>query len=607
MKFLLNTIIFITITLSLSAQTWESVKNSPDYIYGEGYGNSIDEADKNALSALISKIVVNVSASSSSTDRSSIKNGELDEISEFQSTVNTYTQATLTNTERIIIHNEPDAHVGRWIKRSEIEKIFASRIAKVKDLVETAQRAEQKGKVDDALRNYYWALTLLKSVQRPNDVNYTDEEGRQRKLVVWIPEKMNEIFSELKTDIVSRRGDDVELFITYKGKPVNSVDYTYFDGQSWSNIYSAKDGRGILELAPGNQSKTYQIKYEFEYRGQARIDRELESVISVVRSTPMRDAYVTVDSKSSKTPIVSNLGQTTSTFTSTNASILAAPKSLSNDEIYREIMEKVTKAILRKEYSSVKSLFTSEGWDVYQRLIQYGNARMVGELSYNFFQNGDNVIGRGVQMAFSFKSGLRKSFVEDVVFTFDRNKKISNLAFGLGNTATDDILNKGVWSETARMALMNFLENYKTAYGLKRIDYIRSIFDDDAVIIVGNMVKQSVVTQNPETGRATVTNNQILKKNRYTKDQYLNNLSRCFASNEYINIRFANNDVVKLGKGGELYAIQIAQDYYSTNYGDKGYLFLMVDINDPDKPTIKVRTWQPEKDPNFGLYGPGDF
>lgn len=607
MKFLLNLIIFVTITLSLSAQTWESVKNSPAYLYGEGYGNSIDEADKNALSALISKIAVNVSSSSSSRDQSSIKNGKLDELSEFQSTVNTYTQATLTNTERIIIHNEPDAHVGRWIKRSEIEKIFASRIAKVKDLVETAQHAEQKGKVDDALRNYYWALTLLKSVQRPNDVSYTDEDGRQRMLVTWIPEKMNEIFSELKVDIVSRKGDDVELFITYKGKPVNSVDYTYFDGQSWSNIYSAKDGRGVLELAPGNQSKTYQIKYEFEYRGQARIDRELESVLNVVRSTPMRNAYANVGSKSSNTPKVSNLVQTTSTFTSTNASVLAAPKSLSNDEMYRGIVEKVVKAILRKEYSSVKSLFTSEGWDVYQRLVQYGNARMVGEPSYKFFQSGDNVIGRGVQMAFSFKSGLRKSFVEDVVFTFDRNKKISNLAFGLGNTAVDDILNKGVWSETARMALMNFLENYKTAYGLKRLDYIRSIFDDDAVIIVGNMVKQSVMTKNPETGRATITNNKILKKNRYTKDQYLNNLSRCFASNEYINIRFANNDVVKLGKGGELYAIQIAQDYYSTNYGDKGYLFLMVDINDPDNPTIKVRTWQPEKDPNFGLYGPGDF
>ena len=65
--------------------------------------------------------------------------------------------------------------------------------------------------------------------------------------------------------------------------------------------------------------------------------------------------------------------------------------------------------------------------------------------------------------------------------------------------------------------------------------------------------------------------------------------------------------MVKAGAGGELYGIQIKQDYYSTNYGDQGYLFLMVDLNDPDKPIIKVRTWQPEKDPDFGLYDIGMF
>jgi hypothetical protein len=85
------------------------------------------------------------------------------------------------------------------------------------------------------------------------------------------------------------------------------------------------------------------------------------------------------------------------------------------------------------------------------------------------------------------------------------------------------------------------------------------------------------------------------------------NLKKCFKRNEFVNLRFSNNDVMKMGIGGELYAIQIQQDYYSSTYGDKGYLFLMVDINNPEKPLIKVRTWQPEKDPDFGLYGPGDF
>ena len=595
----------VLFTLPLLAQSWESVKNNREYLCGEGWGSSIDEADKQALNALISKIAVNVSSSSSSSDKSTVKNGELDEVSQFSSSVNTYAQATLTNTERVIIKNEPDAHVGRWIKRSEIEKIFASRIAKAKDLVELALQAEAKGKADDALRNFYWSLTLLKSLQRPNDVTYTDMDGQSHLLVTWIPEKMNEVFDNLEAKIIKRTGDDVELFVTYKGKPVNSVDYTYFDGQGWSNIYSAKDGRGVLELASGNQSSMFQMKYEFEYRGQAQIDREIESVLNVVKSTPMRGAYTNLKASSVSKAPAREVAR--ATFSSTDASVMAAPATVKDGSAYMSVINKVTKAIQTKNHSAVRNLFTDEGWDVYLRLIQYGNARLVGTPTCQFYQNGDGVIGRGVQMAFSFKTGVRKSFVEDVVFSFDSDKKITNIAFGLGNTAADDILNKGVWSEKARMALMNFLENYKTAYGLKRLDYIRSVFDDDAVIIVGNVLRSATMDKDRESGVATISNNAIIKKNRYTKDQYLDNLKRCFASNEFINIRFANNDVYKMARGGEVYAIQIAQDYYSSTYGDKGYLFLLVDINNPDKPIIKVRTWQPEKDPNFGLYGPGDF
>ena len=211
-------------------------------------------------------------------------------------------------------------------------------------------------------------------------------------------------------------------------------------------------------------------------------------------------------------------------------------------------------------------------------------------------------------MSFAFNSNVRKAFVEDIVLSFDEQNKICGLAFGLGKTAEDDILNKGVWDEKSRFAIMSFLENYKTAYALKRLDYIKSIFDDEAVIITGSVVKRASQTVNIENqSQIKPEGNKIIKMNRQTKDQYLKNLKRCFELNEFVNIRFANNDVIKLGSGGETYAIQIAQDYYSSSYGDFGYLMLIVDINDPAKPLIKVRTWQPEKDPQFGLYGPGNF
>ena len=80
----------------------------------------------------------------------------------------------------------------------------------------------------------------------------------------------------------------------------------------------------------------------------------------------------------------------------------------------------------------------------------------------------------------------------------------------------------------------------------------------------------------------------------------------CFQSNEFINLRFADNEIRKAGSG-EIYGIQIKQDYFSSNYGDTGYLFLMVDLNDREKPLIHVRAWQPEKDPDFGLIDLSSF
>ncbi len=197
---------------------------------------------------------------------------------------------------------------------------------------------------------------------------------------------------------------------------------------------------------------------------------------------------------------------------------------------------------------------------------------------------------------------------------------VKTVAFGLGNQAKTDIFDKGVgaWSDYAKMVIATFLENYKTAFALKRLDYLESVFDDNATIITGHIIKK-----NPKLnieGQATTfgDNKPLIKYTRQTKSEYLRKLKICFQSNQFINIRFADNDVVKMGAGGETYGIQIKQDYYSSYYGDQGYLFLMVDFNDPENPSIKVRTWQPERNPNinsnlprssrdWGIIGPGNF
>ncbi len=598
----------------ISAQSVEEIKANDEYLSGEGWGESLKAADNAALQDLISKISVSVESQFENIEEEITDQVNVDSRSACRSVVNTYSQATLQNTQRIVIENEPDAHVFRYVKRSDVDKIFESRRLKVFDMVASATRAVEKGKIDDALRYYYWSYCLLQSIPGANSV--TDANGHI--LTHWIPEQMNEVFGGVTAQKVGEEEHVAEIRVLYKGQPVTSMDYTYFDGMDWSNLYSAKDGRGFVELRPGMTTENMKIKCEYEYSGEAHIDKEISTVVNVMKGRVFRDAYVMVEEPPSNSPFmgstqasrnqlaqqtpplfIEGVAQSDGGVPSEARSQSITMLTESESAPYRESIEKVMAAIRSKNYASAEECFTEDGRDMYRRLISYGNARIMGDPAYSFYAVGtDEVTCRSVVMSFSFRNNTRK-FVESVTFTFNKEGKIDYLAFALDEKSTTDILQHAAWSEYARKILAEFLENYKTAYALKRLDYIRSIFDDNAVIITGKVLTRQANAMGEAGGE--YLNNKYVQYTRQSKEQYLRNLERCFASNEYINIRFANNDIVKAGVGGEVYGIQIKQDYYSTNYGDTGYLFLMVDLNDPKQPIIKVRSWQPERDPNFGL------
>ncbi len=577
------------------SQSVDQIKEDKNYLFGEGWGQTLKQADDAALQDLVSKISVNVKSSFSSTEEETNNNGKTDAVTAYKSIINTYSQATLNNTQRIVIENEPDAHVLRYVKASEVSRIFEGRKAKMLDMVKSAERAEQKCKIDDALRYYYWSLCLLKSLQYYNEIKYKSSDGQEHLLSTWIPERINEIFNGIKIVPENVLNDEIVLNFKYKGKPVSSFDYTYFDGMDWSYIYSARDGQGVIDLRPGQTPDILKIKCEYEYIGESHIDKEIENVISLTGGNVFRNSYINVNTKIQQKQELPKEVTTYRSETQTNSASQDFSKYLST-------LNEITNAIMKKTYSVLSKHFTDRGWEQFQKLINYGRATLIENSDIQFNSLGDKVICRGLKMSFGFKNNNKK-FVENVVFTFDGQKKIDKVLFGLGNEAYNDIMLKGVWNLDARLILANFLEEYKTAYALKDLDYIKDVFDDNAVIITGRFASQPRgVKEN-----SSYINSKIVKFNRQTKNEYLRNLQHCFAGNEYINIRFANNDVIKAGKGGETYGIQIKQDYFSSSYGDTGYLFLMVDVNNPDKPSIKVRTWQPERDPNFGVYGLSDF
>ena len=575
-----------------SAKLAESIKADPQYLWGYGFGTSVKEADQAALADLMSKISVQIESDFVIDEREVSSSAGNDSQSTVQNVVRTYSQGTLKNTNSLILNMPPKAEMIRYIKKSEIEKAFKEREENVLSYVYQARNAEKAGRIDAALRQYYWASCLLKGMPNREQVK-TSIDGIKFQLTMWIPEQIRTILSQIKAEVTKVEGQEVSMLFTYDGKPVSSLDFHYWDGMNYSNICSAKDGMYQLEMRPGAPTDKFNIQYEYEFKSQMRQDPELEQVMNIFNTVNYKEATVTVLSgnKSEQKQAQAVLQAAVSNMSvATHAVQVAQPKP------YVKTIDQVVNAIKQKNYESVSDQFTAEGYDMFDKLVHYGNATVIGNPNLQFYQLGDRTICRSVPMKFTFKNNKR-AFVEDVTFTFNKDEKIESVAFGLDKTARDDIFNRdaAAWNDSVRMVIATFLENYKTAFALKRLDYIQSIFDDDAIIIVGHVTKHA----NKKGENQNYIDNEMVKYTRQDKATYLKNLEKSFGSNEFINIRFTDNEVKKMGKGGETYGIQIHQDYYSSNYGDTGYLFLMVDLNEMDAPIIKVRTWQPNRDPNI--------
>ena len=592
-------------SLSLSAQV-DDVVNSGKYIYGT-MNKLWTEADQKALQDLVSQISVSVESWFSNVEKEINQDGKLTSVTSVESVVKTYSNiSSLPFVERIPLSYGPNFKVCRCIEKSEVDRIFTARRMKMNSFLELAQRNESQSKIGTALQNYYWAYCLLKSLPRANDL--TNDNGDI--LMTWIPNEINTILGDIRATKEKKEGNDVVIEVLYKDFPVVNLDFTYFDGRNRTNyLTSVTDGKGVMEMVKGASTESLKINVEYEYKDEAVRDEEMAAVLNVMKPNSFPKSVVKVTGK-----FKSGKEKDEEESYDVNMLVLEAMDSKNETSLnileeqdnaqYAKVMDAVVKAVKAKNYDGVSRYFTERGRDRLTKLLKYGNAKVVTNPDFAFIRFGDEVICRSLMMSFAFKNNTR-TFIENVNFTFNRDGLIDWIAFGLNDEDARSILLHEYYSETARVLLTQFLENYKTAYALKDLEYIRDIFDDNALIITGTVVKPASYT-NKE--RKRYYESEKIKYNRYSKAEYLTKLEKTFKSNEFVNIRFADLNYEKAGKKmGEVYGIRIKQDYYSSNYGDTGYLYLQVDFNESDRPLIQVRTWQPESVPLNELFGLGDF
>lgn len=597
----------------------EAIKRNPDMYYGEATAVTKELAKQNALSDLSSNI--------SSVVQSEIRTGanSASGVEEYRIVTTVTSNVRLCNVNYLEWSNGDQYTVLAYILREDLAREIAERRERIGQLVAEGIRQEKELNIAGALKYYYWALNMCNFFKAKVTVNVGGEE---RDAATWLPAKITSVLQNVQVSVdensVSRadNADAVNLQVNYAGKPVSGLDINYFDGSIISTVH-AKNGVASLFFPDlGSQSKIV-VKIQYKFAEEARnYDSELDlamnqgkqtdfdsySVVTIPISYRGGDERVTVDAAGA----LANEAQRVGAGDVVDASTAPIPGKERNqidrplyDETevdrgrYFATMEAIEKAIRTKNYGSVEALFTPEGYALFMTMMRSGKVSVTGKnLPYTLEECGMYVVGKKIPVA--VKIG-RHTSNENIVMRFDsKSGLVSSVAYGLTQRAENDIFREASWSMDSRYALMQFMEDYQTAFALKRLDYISKIFSDSAIIIVGKFDRQRPQTRGYRDAQQLISGTQNVSYKHYTKDAYINKVERDFAVKRYIQLVFEDCEISLAKTDGlvdnEVIWIAIKQHYISSDYSDVGYLALQINMR-PDNSQINVRTWTPVKVP----------
>lgn len=204
------------------------------------------------------------------------------------------------------------------------------------------------------------------------------------------------------------------------------------------------------------------------------------------------------------------------------------------------------------------------------------------------------------------ESDLDDEEYQEAVVSFDRSGNIQSFYISISMNLYMNVVksNLELTDLRRRQLILDYVEQFRTSYNQKDINFLRQLFSDDALIITGRVIKQKLMDNMPMPDKIVYT--------KQSKKQYIDKLARIFAANKRIKVTFDAIEVMRHPSNHDFYGVTLHQGYTSDNYHDDGYIFILWDFRDEGHPLIHVRTWQPDqfngkplnKDDVFSL---GDF
>jgi len=180
---------------------------------------------------------------------------------------------------------------------------------------------------------------------------------------------------------------------------------------------------------------------------------------------------------------------------------------------------------------------------------------------------------------------------QEIVINYTSQGAIDEVYLISPNKSIASILNDGLSIKefSRRQRIIDFVEQFRTAYNTKDLDFLQKVFSDSALIITGKVIKEI-----PKGDFVQVPKEKIVYT-KQSKVQYLRRMKLIFQTNKYVNVNFEDIEIKQHPKYDTLYGVTFMQNWNTSSYSDRGYVFLMIDFQDENNPIIHIRTWQPDK------------
>ena len=177
---------------------------------------------------------------------------------------------------------------------------------------------------------------------------------------------------------------------------------------------------------------------------------------------------------------------------------------------------------------------------------------------------------------------------QEAVISFDKQGNVESFYLSISMNLYMNVIksNLELTDLRRRQLILDYVEQFRTAYNQKDINFLNQVFSDDALIITGKVIQQK---------HAEGFTTPKIQYNKQSKEQYINNLRGIFQRNSYIKVTFDEIEVMRHPVNPNFYGVTLLQGWTSGKYHDDGYLFLLWDFTDENAPQIHVRTWQPDK------------